>query len=165
MRRARTLASAVVLVLAGCSSSPTEPEPALAVFEHSVPSSAQRGATVELVVGLRAVEATGSWEKGGLTVSIPGVFDPESLVLLEVEGDEARVTPAAPHGGGFDVIVVGGPFTPGDRLRVRLSMQVRPDAPTGTQRIQVDGVAFNEVADQRVRELGIVSIPVSITAS
>jgi hypothetical protein len=44
-------------------------------------------------------------------------------------------------------------------------VRVRPDAPTGTHHIQIDGVAFNEVADRRVLELGIVRIPVRVTAS
>ena len=156
----------LLVALAACSSSsPSEPEPVLALFQHSVPSTAQRGATVELIFSLQAVEATGSWEQGGLTVSLPGLFERESLELIEVEGDEVRVTPAALHGGGFDVIVLGAPFAAGDRVRVRAGVRVRSDAPTGTHQIQIDGVAFNEIADQRVLELGIVRIPVNVTAS
>lgn len=155
----------LLVALSACSSSPTEPEPALAIFEHRVPSVVQRGATSELTFSLQAVEATGSWERGGLTISLPGVFDRESLALLEVEGDEVRIIPPSPHGGGFNVIALRGPFAPGDRIRVRMGVRAHSDAATGTHHIQIDGVAFNEVADRQVRELGIVRIPVRVTAS
>lgn len=161
----RRLAIAFVLALAGCGGdSPSEPEPELAAFEHSSPRVVQAGSTVELAFGVRALQAVGSWERGGLTVSLPGVFDPQGLEVLEVVGDEVRHIPPSPHGGGFDVIVVRHGFAAGDLIRVRVSVRVRPDATSGTHQFQMDAVAYNEVADQRVLELGIVRMPVTVQA-
>lgn len=156
---------ALCITFAACGgSSPSEPEMGPVVFVQTVPAVVQAGATVELGFGLEVVEDIGSWEQGALTVSLPGIFERESAILLDVQADEARLTPASPSGGGFDAIVLRGPFALGDRLQVRLSVRVRADAPPGDHRIQMDGVAFNEVADQRVLELGIVRVPVGVGA-
>lgn len=162
-RAAVGLALCVVFTACG-GGSPSEPERNPAVFARIVPAAVQAGATVELGFGLEVVEDVGSWEQGALTVSLPGIFERDTAVLLEVQADEARLTPSSPTGGGFDVIVLRGPFARGDRLQVRLSVRVRADAPAGDHQIQMDGVAFNEIADQRVLELGIVRVPVRVQA-
>ncbi len=100
----------------------------------------------------------GTWEQGGLTVSLPGVLEHDSATVLDAEADQVTTTPAALHGGGFDFIARRSDLRVGRRISIRARVRVRADASPGTVEGTMDAVAFNEVVDRRFLELGIAKI-------
>ncbi len=159
--RSNLTAFALALLALSCGGgSPTDPGGGnLAALSHTFPSSVARRDQIEFTAAVVVTSDIGSWEQGGLTVSLPGFLDFDSTTVVEAEADRVDFTHPLPDGGGgFDLIARRADFRAGSRISIRVRARVRADAASGTYTGSMDAVASNRVADQRFLELGIIPI-------
>ena len=161
VRVTREISALLGLALVACGAgSPTEPARTtrFARISHSAPDTVSRGQEIEFDVTVEPLEGVGQWDGVGLTVSLPGVFDRESARVVQTNSDSVDKTPAALHGGGFDLIFRRSDFRLGRTLTVRIEVMVRNDAARGRADGSIDAVAENLPAAGDYLELGLLPL-------
>lgn len=97
------------------------------ILSHTVPTTIYEGDVVTFSVTGIGLPDVGTWDRGLIQISIPGIFDFHNGTILEADGAISGTPPQA-ESGGVDLIISKRPFGAGDRLAVTARQSVNGNA-------------------------------------
>ncbi len=92
-------------------------------LSHTVPATIYEGDVVTFSVTGIGLPDLGTWDRGVIQISVPGIFDIHNGTVLDADGTISGTPPQAESGAG-DLIISKRPFHAGDRLAVTARQSV-----------------------------------------